>query len=142
MGNLIVFVSRDQKIEQPSLQFASRRVVPVSVKVPVLLGVVLQIVKFSGAARIIVQLPFCGSDHLRVRVLGGDIRMTTGAGVRLVGRGPEDRFVYKHRDPLACRVGLVKRFVGVAFEASAILDRFRGEDSRRNNPQAGRENPS
>ena len=62
--------------------------------------------------------------HSVIRMLRGDVIVATDAGVGAVNRPEQPRSVHIERDRLAQDIGLYKRLVCVALQASAGLDQF------------------
>ena len=58
-----------------------------------------------------------------IGMFGGQIRMTTGAGIGLVDRGRQFRAIHEQRNLFAGGIGFGQGLVGMTIHAGAIADR-------------------
>src|SRR5206468_593543 len=89
-----------------------------------------------NAGRVFFGLQFVASGAIDrfgrdivIRMLGGQIRMTTGAAIGLMDGRTEFGFVYEQPNCLVSSVGFEERFIGVTVEAGAVLD-WLGKDAQ------------
>ena len=70
--------------------------------------------------------------HFVIRMLRGDVIVATDAGVGTVSGPEQPRSVHVERDRPARSISLRKRFVCVALQANAGIDRFGSKGSQQN----------